>query len=98
LLSLKQNSGTPLLFFLSREDGRADKIEQLEQFVIWLARQRNGDLLNDRKVRLSPKSLNRHLQKHRIAGVLNASLGNPGKKAKAFRAMIGWDRTMHVGD
>jgi hypothetical protein len=91
-------SGSPLLYFLVAEDGRADRVPQLEQFLIWLARQRNPDLLNDRKVRLSPKSLNSHLQKHRIAGVLNASPGNPGKDAKTFRAMIGWDRTMNIGD
>lgn len=91
----KAESGRPYLFFLTPE-GRTDNIGELEQFLIWLGRQRNPQLLNEHKVRLSPKSLHAHLQSHQISGVLNASPGNPGKKAKAFRAMIGWEAYMHV--
>lgn len=88
-------SGKPHLFFLAA-DGKKDKIAELEQFLIWLGRQRTPKLLNEQKVTLSPKALHAHLQSHQIAGVLNPSPGHPGKNAKAFRAMIGWEAHMHV--
>jgi hypothetical protein len=96
--ALGQNSsGTPLLFFLSTKDRRSDKISELEAFLIWLARQRNPNLLNRRKVSLSPKRLRKHLHDHRITGVLNSQAGHPGKAADAFRKMIGWNTPMQVG-
>jgi hypothetical protein len=91
----EEGSGTALLFFLSPEDRRSDNIDELEKFLIWLARQRNPRLLNRRKVRLTPESLYDHLQRHSIKGVLNAGPGNPGT-AVPFKRMIGWNRTMHV--
>ena len=93
----EEESGTALLFFLSPEDRRSDNIPELETFLIWLARQRNPQLVNKRKVRLTPKSLNEHLRGHRIAGVLNAHAGNPGSAANAFKKRIGWENPMHVG-
>ncbi len=93
----EEKSGTAILFFLSPQDLRSDKIPELETFLIWLARQRNPDLLNKRKVRLTPKSLHKHLHEHQIVGVLNSGAGQPGKAADAFRKMIGWNRAMHVG-
>jgi hypothetical protein len=71
------------------------KSGELEQFLIGLALQRNRDVLNDKKVRLSPKWLNRLLQKHRIAGLSECISGIPGREAKASRTM---NRAMHVGD
>ena len=91
----EEGSGTALLFFLSPTDRRSDNIDNLEKFLIWLARQRNPRLLNKRKVRLTPQSLYDHLRRHRIKGVLNADPGNPGT-AGSFKRMIGWNRTMHV--
>lgn len=90
-------TGSALLYFLSPEDRRSDKIPELETFLIWLARQRNPRLLNAKKVRLTPKSLNTHLREHRIAGVLTKQAGKPPKGVSAFQKMIGWDRPMHVG-
>ena len=92
----EEGSGTALLFFLSPEDRRSDNIDDLEKFLIWLARQRNPRLLNEKKVRLTPQSLYDHLQRHRIKGVLNAHPGNPGAAGDDFKKMIGWNRTMHV--
>lgn len=93
----EEDSGSAMLYFLSPEDRRSDDILALETFLIWLARQRNPRLLNTKKVRLSPKSLNRHLRQHRISGVLTKSVGKPPKAASNFKKMIGWDRKMHVG-
>jgi hypothetical protein len=93
----EEGSGTPLLFFLSPEDRRSDNISELETFLIWLARQRNPQLINKKKVRLSPRALNEHLRGHRITSVLNAYAGNPGRGANGFRKMIGWNKPMHVG-
>ena len=91
----EEGSGTALLFFLSPEDRRSDNIDDLEMFLIWLARQRNPRLLNKRKVRLTPQSLYDHLRQHKIKSVLNADPGNP-RAATPFKKMIGWNRTMHV--
>lgn len=93
----EEAAGSALLYFLSPEDRRSDNIRQLETFLIWLARQRNPRLLNTKKVRLSPKSLNEHLRQHRIAGVLTPRVGKPLKGASDLRKMIGWSRSMHVG-
>jgi hypothetical protein len=93
----EEDAGSALLYFLSPEDRRSDKIPLLETFLIWLGRQRNPRLLNTKKVRLTPKTLNDHLRRHRIAGVLNRGFGQPPKGASAFRRMIGWNRAMHVG-
>jgi hypothetical protein len=93
----EEGSGNALLFFLSPTDRRSDNIDDLEKFLIWLARQRNPRLLNKRKVRLTPQSLYDHLLRHKIAGVLNAGPGNPGA-AGSFKKMIGWNRTMHVAE
>jgi hypothetical protein len=93
----EETTGSASLYFLSPEDRRSDNIPQLETFLIWLARQRNPRLINAKKVRLTPKSLNAHLQQHRIEGVLASSVGKPSKGASDFRAMIGWNRAMHVG-
>jgi hypothetical protein len=75
----EEGAGSALLYFLSPEDRRSDKIPQLETFLIWLARQRNPRLLNSKKVRLSPEYLNKHLRQHRIAGVLGSQAGKPRK-------------------
>jgi hypothetical protein len=93
----EESTGSALLYFLSPGDRRSDKIPELETFLIWLARQRNPRLLNTKKVRLSPKSLNKHLREHRIAGVLTKQAGKPRKGVSAFQKMIGWNRPMHVG-
>lgn len=93
----EEGSGTAFLVFLSPGDRRSDKIPELETFLIWLARQRNPHLLNKRKVSLTPSSLHWHLHRHQIAGVLNSRAGHPGKAADAFRKMIGWNRSMHIG-
>jgi hypothetical protein len=93
----EEEVGSAWLFFLSPEDRRSDKIPELETFLIWLARQRNPRLLNTKKVRLTPKSLNEHLSQRRIAGVLPSGVGKPRKGALAFRKMIGWNRSMHTG-
>lgn len=93
----EESAGTALLYFLSPEDRRSDKISELETFLIWLARQRNPRLLNTKKVRLSPRSLNKHLREHRISGLLTKQAGKPPKGVSAFQKMIGWNRPMHVG-
>jgi hypothetical protein len=93
----EESTGSALLYFLSPSDRRSDKIPELETFLIWLARQRNPRLLNSRKVRLTPKSLNNHLREHRIAGVLTKQAGKPPKGVSDFQKMIGWNRPMHVG-
>jgi len=93
----EEDSGSSLLYFLSPEDRRSDHIPEMETFLIWLARQRNPRLLNRKKVRLSPNSLNWHLQQHRIVGILGQRRGRTPKEASGFRKMIGWDRAMHVG-
>lgn len=93
----EETTGSALLYFLSPEDRRSDNIAHLETFLIWLARQRNPRLLNAKKVRLTPKSLNAHLQQHRIEGVLASRVGKPSKGTSDFRTMIGWNRAMHVG-
>lgn len=93
----EEDAGSALLYFLSPEDRRSDKIPLLEAFLIWLGRQRNPRLLNSKKVRLTPRTLNKHLRRHRIAGVLNHGSGRRRKGATDFRAMIGWNRSMHVG-
>jgi hypothetical protein len=93
----EEDAGSALLYFLRPEDRRSDDIPELETFLIWLARQRNPRLLNTKKVRLSPKSLNTHLREHRIVGLLTKSVGKPPKAASNFQKMIGWNRKMHVG-
>jgi hypothetical protein len=94
--ALNASVGTPLLYFLTPK-GAADRnrIDELEIFLIWLARQKNPHLINKKKVRLSPEALQDHLANLRIAGFLN-SRGNPGSAAVDFKTMIGWRRTMHV--
>ncbi len=90
-------SGTALLFFLVPGGGKADNIDKLEAFLIWLARQRNPSLLNKQKRGLSPAALQEHLQKHQIDGILNGNRGKPTDGARDFRKMIGWYRHMQVG-
>lgn len=89
-------SGTPILYFLLPTDLRSDGVVEIESFLIWLARQRNPQLINRKKVKLTPASLNGHLKDHKIAGMLNASRGNPGPAVPKFKSMIGWGHTMHV--
>ena len=91
----EEGSGTARLYFLSPKDRRSDNINDLEKFLIWLARQRNPRLLNKRKIRLTPQSLYEHLQRHTINGVLNAQPGNPGIAGR-FKSMIGWNSIMHI--
>jgi hypothetical protein len=89
------DSGTPVLYFLIPETTKdKHRIDKLETFLIWLARQRNTGLLNKQKVRLTPESLHTYLTELRIHGILNSSTGNPGA-SKQLRAMIGWNRAMH---
>jgi hypothetical protein len=97
-LALGQQRGTPILYFLSPSDGRCDKVDSLEDFLIWLSRQKSPQLLNKKKVRLSPKDLHEHLQRHKIRGILGAGIGS-GRATKAelsFREMIGWNTVMNV--
>jgi hypothetical protein len=93
----EEDSGSASLYFLSPEDRRVDDIPELETFLIWLARQRNPRLLNTKKVRLTPASLNEHLGNHRIPGILTPLRGKPPSGMSEFRRMIGWNRKMHVG-
>ncbi len=90
-------TGSAWLYFLSPGNLKSDDIGELETFLIWLARQRNPRLLNRRNVRLTPKRLYEHLQKHRIKGMLGSRAGKPPKGTPSFRKMIGWTRAMHVG-
>jgi hypothetical protein len=45
----EEDAGSALLYFLSPEDRRSDNIPLLEEFLIWLGRQRNPRLLNSRR-------------------------------------------------
>jgi hypothetical protein len=93
---ISTDAGTPVLYFLIPEDAKdRHRIDKLETFLIWLARQRNPGLLNKKKVRLTPESLHTYLSELRIHGILNSTTGNPGA-SKQLRAMIGWNRAMQV--
>ena len=93
---ISSDSGTPVVYFLTPEDARdRHRIDRLETFLIWLTRQRNPELLNKKKVHLTPESLQGYLSDLRIHGILNSSTGNPGA-SQQLRAMIGWTRAMQV--
>lgn len=96
-MALGSSPGKPVLYFLTPR-GTADRnrIDKLETFLIWLARQKNPRLLNKKKVHLSPETLQQHLSGLQVAGVLNSGKGKPGDAANAFLSMIGWTRMMHV--
>ncbi|HYW54661.1 MAG TPA: hypothetical protein VE826_11865 [Dongiaceae bacterium] len=93
---ISSGEGTPILYFVTSNSGWDEKrIDRLETFLIWLARQRNPSLLNAKKVHLTPSSLNGYLAELQIHGILNSTQGYPGDSI-SFRSMIGWSRTMHL--
>jgi len=92
----EEGSGAARLYFLIPQRGNDGNIDDLETFLIWLARQQNPRLLNERKFELTPKRLQHHFKRHRIAGVMNTGPGQPTAGAISFRKMIGWNKKMLV--
>jgi hypothetical protein len=92
----EEESGAARLYFLIPQRGNDGNIDDLETFLIWLARQQNPRLLNKRKFKLTPKELQDHFGRHRIAGVMNTGPGQPPNGAIRFRQMIGLDKKMFV--
>jgi hypothetical protein len=83
---------TPMLTFLPLTSRRTKRnrrdIHGLETLLIWLARARNDELLNERKIDTAPHSLMKLIVKNTITGVLNAGSGRRSKKAAALRSLL----------
>ena len=79
--ALVMHSGTPVMFFVVKDSGPEATIEtcldQVENYLIQLAVQRNPKLANVKKVEWS------------ISGVFRAGSGHPSASATAFRQMLG---------
>jgi hypothetical protein len=92
----REGGGTPMLYFLLPENGWDKKqIDKLETFLIWLARQRNPGLLNERK-NLSPNQLESMLRTVRVYGLQENRTGPASAATNSFRRMIGWNEPVHV--
>ena len=95
--ALERSEGsTPVLYFLLPENGwDKRKIDRLETFLIWLSRQRNPQLLNQRK-NLSPKQLESTLRTVLITGLQQKKTGPVTATIKSFQRTIGWTQPVHV--
>jgi hypothetical protein len=69
--------------------GPGNSIDDLETLLIWIARERNPKLLNEKKVSSSPKKLIGLVNKLEIVGVLNSGKGKPSNAAKDFSKLMG---------
>jgi hypothetical protein len=83
---------TPMLTFLPLTSRRTKRnrrdIHGLETLLIWLARARNEELLNERKIDTAPHALMKLFAKNSIAGVLNAEAGRRSQEAEALRSLL----------
>lgn len=83
-------AGTPTITLVSWcPPDNENLIDDLERLLIWIAREKNPLLLNERKVSSSPKSIISLVNKLEISGVLNRGAGKPSNAAKAFMDLMG---------
>lgn len=83
-------TGSPVITLVSwsKTDPEAF-IDDLERFLIWIARAKNPRLLNERKISSAPKSIIALVNKIEIKGVLKRGPGQPSLAAQEFRAHMG---------
>lgn len=92
----RDDGGAPMLYFLLPENGwDAHRVDALETFLIWLARQRNPMLLNARK-NLSPNQLHNVLKNVIVYGLQEKKPGPTSATIAGFRRMIGWNEPVHI--
>jgi hypothetical protein len=82
--------GKPSITFLTVASQHAvSKIGSLETLLIWIARSKNSDLLNERKVSGRPKTIITNVNEISVRGVINRGQGQPSNNARAFAGMMG---------
>ena len=88
--SMFGRTGSPLITLVGApKTGPRNAIDDLETLLIWIARARNQNLLNERKISSDPKHILALVNKLSIAGVLNRKKGKPSAVAKEFQRIMG---------
>lgn len=87
-------TGTPHLTLLvapikGSKKKKQKAMDDLETLLIWVARARNPNLVNERKIDTSPHEIIRLLDTLHIPGVLNSGQGKPSNAAKEFKTLMG---------
>jgi len=81
--------GKPSITFLSADKKSISKIDSLETLLIWIARSKNSNLLNERKVSGHPKTIISNINEISVRGVINRDQGQPSNSARDFAGMMG---------
>lgn len=82
--------GRPSMTFLSADTQQSiSKIDSLETLLIWIARSKNPNLINERKVSGRPKIIISNVNEVSVRGVINRGQGQPSNNARAFAGMMG---------
>ena len=82
--------GKPSITFVSADSKQAiSRVDSLETLLIWIARSKNPNLINERKVSGRPKTIISIVNQVSISGVINRGQGQPSKNAQAFAGLMG---------
>lgn len=82
--------GKPSLTFISADSKKAiSRIDSLETLLIWIARSKNPNIINERKVSGRPKTIISTVNQVSVRGVINRGQGQPSSNAQAFAGLMG---------